>query len=85
MDEVAEGFPIECWKDDEFVEDEYIVFDSLNDESSNQKKELEQYYASFFLLKSNKPAHPLLKIGDEDMEDNDDGADNDEGSGDNDE
>ncbi|XP_055819015.1 DNA (cytosine-5)-methyltransferase CMT3-like isoform X1 [Solanum dulcamara] len=32
-----EGFPVECCDDDEFVEDEDIVCDSLNDESSDQK------------------------------------------------
>lgn len=38
MDEVAEVFPIECCDDVEFVGDENIVFDSLNDESCDQKK-----------------------------------------------
>ncbi|KAG5568386.1 hypothetical protein H5410_064597, partial [Solanum commersonii] len=48
-------------------------------------KEWEQLCASCSLLKSNKPAHPLLKVGDEDVEDDDDGANDDGGSGDNDE
>lgn len=50
-------------------------------------KEWEQLCASCSLLKSNTPAHPMLKVGDvdEDEEDDDDGADEDGGSGDNDE
>ncbi|KAG5606065.1 hypothetical protein H5410_027557 [Solanum commersonii] len=49
------------------------------------KLKLEQFCASCFLLKSNKPAHPSLKLRDEDMEDDDDDANNVGGSGDNDE
>ncbi|TMX03560.1 hypothetical protein EJD97_015750 [Solanum chilense] len=49
-------------------------------------KEWEQLCASCSLLKSNTPAHPLLKVGDANVEDDDEGADDDDGgSGDEDE
>ncbi|XP_049389110.1 DNA (cytosine-5)-methyltransferase 1-like [Solanum stenotomum] len=48
-------------------------------------KEWEQLCASCSLLKSNTAAHPLLKVGDEDVENDDDRADDDGGSGDDDE
>ncbi|KAG5568387.1 hypothetical protein H5410_064598 [Solanum commersonii] len=43
VDEVAEVFPIECCDDDEFVEDENIVCDNLNNESCDQKKIVELF------------------------------------------
>lgn len=49
-------------------------------------KEWEQLCASCSLLKSNTPTHPLLKVGDANVEDDDEGADDDDGgSGDEDE
>uniref|UniRef100_M1CPK0 Chromomethylase n=1 Tax=Solanum tuberosum TaxID=4113 RepID=M1CPK0_SOLTU len=105
VDEIAKGFTVECYGDDEFVPYEVIVCDSLNDELYDTRrlkfnhpeteirnesaedfllllKECEHLCASYSLMKRNTRAHPLLKVGDEDVEDDDD---DDGGSCDNDE
>ncbi|KAK6789505.1 hypothetical protein RDI58_013305 [Solanum bulbocastanum] len=97
--EVVEGFMVEYCDDHKFLEDEDIVYDSLNDESSYQKNVLVENL--IYKLGDVKVAYgeddyickivdkclftPLLRVGVEDVEDDDDGADDDGGSYDNDE